>query len=105
MEITYVYDQKFETYFRIVDENITKYTVVDYAGDLHEITKYGRPLLKTLQVGNVGDRIYHTRYKEYGTVAKVDINDHEQTYRITWDKSDKTLNDWPDTEHVVVIDY
>lgn len=52
MEITYVYDQKFETYFRIIDENITKYTVVDYAGDLHEITKYGQPLLKTLQIGN-----------------------------------------------------
>lgn len=105
MKLTYIYDQNYEMYFRIIDEDITGYKTVDYAGNSHKIIKYGQPILKTLQIANVGDRIYHTRYKEYGTIAKVDINDYEQTYRIEWDNRDKSLTDWPNTEHVVVIDY
>ena len=104
MEITYVYDKRYETYRRIMKETDTMYKIANGDGDWYEMDKPENPKLKTLIIAHVGDRIYHTSYKEYGTIDKVDINDYNQTYRVKWDNRD-TMHDWPATENVIVIDY
>lgn len=104
MEITYVYDNRYDVYRRIMKETDTIYTVADCNGDWYEMNKPENPELKRLTIAQVGDRIYHTQHKEYGTIDKVDINDYNQTYRVKWDNRD-TLPDWPATENVIVIDY
>ena len=104
MEITYIYDDRYEIYRRIMKETNTTYTVADCNGDSYKINKSKNPKLKTLIIAHVGDRVYHTRHKEYGNIEKVDINDYNQTYRVKWDNRD-TMPDWPATENVIVIDY
>ena len=83
MEITYIYDDR---------------------GDSYTINKTKNHNLKTLTIAHVGDRVYHTQYNEYGIIDKVDINDYDQTYRIEWENCDE-MPTWPATKNVIVIDY
>lgn len=46
MKLTYIYDQNYEMYFRIIDEDITGYKTVDYAGNSHNIINMGNQYSK-----------------------------------------------------------
>lgn len=74
MEITYVYDQRYEVYRRIMKETNTMYKIANGDGEITELDKSNISNTITLNPYPVGTTVFSTKNKRMGTI--IDINEH-----------------------------